>query len=119
MSGAGSERRLTARLARFFAAPVGEPSGPSPLVDLGDDAAVVPRPPGAVVLCCDPVVAGVHFTAADAPALVGRKVVNRNLSDLAAMGALPDWLLLSLVLPRGTAAGWRDALLGGVRRAAR
>src|SRR5204862_7148518 len=83
------------------------------------DAAVVRNPGRESLLCCDPVVAGVHFRADTPPALVGRKVVNRNLSDLAAMGARPDWLLLSLVLPRGYGERRLWALLAGVRAAAR
>jgi thiamine-monophosphate kinase len=107
------ERAFTARLARFFGGERGV------VVGIGDDAAVVANRGRESVLCCDPVVAGVHFTN-DAPlAWVGRKAVNRNLADLAAMGAWPDWLLVSLVLPRGFAARDRRALLAGVRAAAR
>jgi len=109
----GSERQFTAGLARFF--------GPAPglVTGIGDDAAVVANRARHSVVCCDPVVEGVHFTAAHAPALVGRKAVNRNLSDLAAMGAKADWLLVSLLLPRGFAATRRRQLLAGIRAAAR
>ncbi|MCB9878567.1 MAG: thiamine-phosphate kinase [Planctomycetes bacterium] len=107
------ERALTARLRRFFG------DHPDLLVGIGDDAAVLRQRHRREVVCCDPVVAGVHFDA-DAPLdLVGQKVVNRNLSDLAAMGAVPDWLLLSLVLPPDLDARGLDLLLRGVRRAAR
>lgn len=107
------ERELTRRLARFFA---GRPPLP---VGIGDDAAVVKNRGAESVLCCDPVVEGVHFASGDPPALVGRKVVNRNLSDLAAMGASPDWLLVSLVLRRGAEPRALDELLRGIRAAAR
>lgn len=107
------ERALTARLARFFG------SAPDLRLGIGDDAAVCGNRGRDSVLCCDPVVEGVHFTAEAPPALVGRKVVNRNLSDLAAMGAVADWLLVSLVLPRGYPAARRDGLLRGIRAAAR
>jgi thiamine-monophosphate kinase len=112
-SALGPERRFTAGLARFFGAPR------DLWVGIGDDAAVVANRAANSVLCCDPVVEGVHFTAAEPLAWVGRKAVNRNLSDLAAMGATPDWLLLSLVLPRGFTARRRLELLRGVRAAAR
>jgi thiamine-monophosphate kinase len=108
------ERAFTDRLARFFAAPAADL-----VVPIGDDAAVV-RPRGrATVLCCDPVAAGVHFAAGEQLARVGRKAVNRNLADLAAMGAAADWLLVSLLLPRGLPARRRTALLLGIRGAAR
>lgn len=109
----GSERAFTAGLARYFGAAPGLVTG------IGDDAAVVANRAQHSVVCCDPVVEGVHFTAADPMALVGQKAVNRNLSDLAAMGAKADWLLVSLLLPRGFAAPRRRQLLAGLRAAAR
>jgi thiamine-monophosphate kinase len=107
------ERAFTARLAAFFG------TAPGVVVGIGDDAAVVANRGRRGVLCCDPVVEGVHFTRATPLALVGRKAVNRNLADLAAMGASPDWLLVSLVLPPWCGARERRALLGGLRAAAR
>ncbi len=87
-------------------------------VGIGDDGAVVRNRGAESVLVCDPVVEGVHFDA-DAPVKwVGRKAVNRNLSDLAAMGARPDYLLVSALLPSGTPARRRRGLFEGVRDAA-
>jgi len=107
-----AERELTAKLAEFF------PSHRDVLVGIGDDAAVLRRRHDRLVMCCDPVVEGVHFVADTPPALVGRKAVNRNLSDLAAMGAVPDWLQVSLVFPRTQTSRQLMSLLGGIRRAA-
>ncbi|MBK8976821.1 MAG: thiamine-monophosphate kinase [Planctomycetes bacterium] len=107
------ERALTARLARFFGA------ARRVVVGIGDDAAVLKPPPGDLVVTCDPVVAGVHFAAEAPPARVGRKAVDRNLSDLAAMGAVADHLIVSLLLPIGYPVAARRALLGGIRSAAR
>lgn len=107
------ERAVTSWLADHFGARRRDVR-----VGIGDDGAVVRPAHGDLVVSCDPVVEGVHF-ASDAPArLIGRKVVNRNLSDLAAMGAVPDWLLLSAVLPRGMSARRRRSLFEGVRAAA-
>lgn len=107
------ERAFTRGLARFFG------GGPGVPVGIGDDAAVVRNRSDRSVLCCDPVVEGVHFERGTPLHLVGRKAVNRNLSDLAAMGARPDWLLVSMVLPRRLLAAERGALLRGLRAAAR
>jgi len=107
-----SERELTETLGSFF------PRRGDVSIGIGDDAAVVDVRDGALAMCCDPVVEGVHFSSDAPPALIGRKAVNRNLSDLAAMGARADWLLVSLVLPRRTPTGRLRALLGGVRAAA-
>lgn len=107
------ERARTDALARFFDA------DERVLVGIGDDAAVVRVRGREAVLCCDPVIAGVHFDDDTPLELVGRKVVNRNLSDLAAMGAVPDWLLVSVIAPRGFGNDALRRLLGGVRTAAR
>lgn len=106
------ERAFTAGLARFFG------GGRGVRIGIGDDAAVVSNRGANTVACCDPVVEGVHFTASEDPRLVGRKAVNRNLADLAAMGAAADWLLVSLVLPRTMPAAARARLLRGIRSAA-
>lgn len=107
------ERAFTAGLARFFG------GGRGVRLGIGDDAAVVANRAAESVVCCDPVVEGVHFTRGAPARLVGRKAVNRNLSDLAAMGARPDWLLVSLLLPRDLGARRRRELLLGIRAAAR
>ena len=67
---------------------------------IGDDAALLDVPPGRhLVACTDTLVAGKHFPAATAPGDVGWKSLAVNLSDLAAMGAEPAWVLLALTLP--------------------
>lgn len=71
------------------------------LLGPGDDAAVVAAPDGRVVATVDTLVQGVHFRLDwSAPEQVGRKAVAANLADLAAMGAVPTALLLSLACPR-------------------
>ncbi len=85
------------------------------LVGVGDDAAVV-RPQRNMILSTDTLVCGVHFDAECDPFLLGRKALAVNLSDLAAMGADPEYALLSLVLPvideswlKDFSNGWRAA----------
>jgi thiamine-monophosphate kinase len=70
---------------------------------LEDDAAVLAPPPGRdLVIAADAMVAGVHFLPDDPPALLGRKLLRVNLSDLAAMGAVPLGYLMTLAVPTGT-----------------
>ncbi len=107
-----TERQLTEKLATFF------PSHRDVIVGIGDDAAIVRQRQDQSVLCCDPVIAGIHFEASAPLHLVGKKAVNRNLSDLAAMGACPDWLLVSLVLPKNIESQQLTSLLRGIRTAA-
>ncbi len=106
------ERRFTDSLATFFAAP------PDALVAIGDDAAVLATRGRETVVCVDPVVEGVHFSPATPPSKVGYKAVARNLSDLAAMGAIADYLVASVLLPEGYPARRRKALFEGMRRCA-
>jgi thiamine-monophosphate kinase len=71
---------------------------------IGDDAAVVGVAPGnELVICTDTLVAGVHFPLDTRAADIGWKSLAVNLSDLAAMGALPAWATLALTLPSADA----------------
>jgi len=71
------------------------------VVGAGDDCAVC-RMPGSgfeQVFTTDPVVENVHFLPGDEPERVGNKAVGRVLSDIAAMGAQPQWILVNVVAP--------------------
>ena len=112
MAAMSTERDLTGWLAQFFG-----DQDPGVVIGIGDDGAVV-RTSVRTVVACDPVVEGVHFTRADPLTMVGRKAVNRNLSDLAAMGATPTYLLVSLLQPGWLDDRGREDLLVGIRKAA-
>ncbi len=107
-----TEREWTAWLAELF------PRPRSVLVGIGDDAAVVAERRGASVITTDPVIEGVHFDAGTPPSAVAAKAVNRNLADLAAMGARPHHLVASVLLPRRMPAARVRALFIGLRNAA-
>jgi len=62
---------------------------------LGDDAAVLP-PGGPFVVTVDSQIAGVHFVPDLDPAVLARRLLAVNLSDLAAMGAEPAYAFLAL-----------------------
>lgn len=70
---------------------------------IGDDAAAVtPRHGGRMVLSTDLVVEGVHVDlAVSTPEDVGWKALMVTVSDLAAMGAAADYVLLSVAAPPG------------------
>lgn len=75
---------------------------PKPHLGIGDDAALLAdREDGEYsVVTADSLMDGVHFQLEKMdPRDIGRKLVNVNLSDLAAMGAKPEALFLSLCLP--------------------
>ena len=72
-------------------------------------------PPGReLVVSADAIVEGVHFLSEDPPDLVARKLLRVNLSDLAAMGAVPLHYLLTVSVPRKTGAGWFAAFARGL-----
>ena len=98
-----AEDRLIARYFRSLATAPGA-------FGLIDDAAALTPPPGCdLVLTTDGVIAGVHFFPDDPPAMVGRKALRMNLSDLAAKGARPLGFLLSVALPEGFGEAWLGA----------
>jgi len=69
-------------------------------VGIGDDGAVLSCDEDKdLVVVTDTLVSGVHFCAASRPADIGYKSLAVNLSDLAAMGADPNWALLNLAMP--------------------
>jgi len=118
-AGSIGEEALIARIRRWLgsAAPP-SPAGP------GDDCAVVrTRASASLLLKSDPVAFEQHFDASTPPAAVARKLLRRNLSDIAAMGGKPRFALLSWAIPEHTSLRWlagfhralrRDALRYGV-----
>lgn len=67
---------------------------------VGDDCAVLPLDAHYdLVLTSDPLISGVHFTPGTDPEQIGWKAAARVLSDFAAMGADPQYLLINLVAP--------------------
>jgi thiamine-monophosphate kinase len=100
------------RIAEYFA-PLAGPEG----LGLKDDAAVFAPPPGQeLVLTADQMLQGVHFLPGDRPDLIARKLLRRNLSDLAAMGARPLGYLLTTALPPDVEAAWLAAFAEGLRQ---
>jgi thiamine-monophosphate kinase len=85
-----------------------------------DDSAVVEIPSvnKHLVLKTDCVVEGVHFVQGTNALDVGWKAMMRPLSDFAATSALPQFALITLIVPRKTNADWVRDLYRGLRRAA-
>ncbi|MDD2988308.1 MAG: thiamine-phosphate kinase [Zoogloea sp.] len=67
---------------------------------VGDDAALIRARPGMqLAISTDMLVAGTHFFADTGPEDLGWKTLAVNVSDLAAMGAEPRWVVLAASLP--------------------
>ncbi len=89
-------------------------AGPGLTLGIGDDAAVLSFA-GPVVATCDIQVEGVHFTRALCePADIGWRAIAVNLSDIAAMGGTPRFVLVSLALPGGTPVRAVEELYRGI-----
>jgi len=87
------------------------------LVSIGDDTAIVRQSRGAppLAITTDMLVEGTHFLPSQPPESLGKKAGNCNLSDLAAVGAWPAWVLVSLGAPGKTSAAWVEAFYRGLR----
>ncbi len=74
------------------------------LLPPGDDLAVLKwEANDLLIVGADQVLDGVHFdSTVHSPHDIGRKVMNRNLSDCAAMACLPAAAVATAALPRGT-----------------
>ncbi|MBI3561906.1 MAG: thiamine-phosphate kinase [Gammaproteobacteria bacterium] len=84
------------------------------ILSVGDDAAVVRSPQGYdTVIAIDTLNEGVHFSKGTAAEDIGWKALAVNLSDMAAMGAMPKWFTLALSLPKAE-AGWLSRFAAGL-----
>lgn len=85
------------------------------IIGIGDDAAVTHIPQGqALVTTTDTLLSGVHFLPDANAHAIAQKAIAVNLSDLAAMGAEPAWISLSLSLPEFDES-WLEDFSTGLR----
>ena len=94
---------------RYFVRPT-----PQAVLGPGDDCALLAPSAGMeLAVTTDMLVAGTHFFADTDPFQLGWKSLAVNLSDLAAMGARPRWVLLAGSLPKADEA-WIAAFTKGL-----
>lgn len=88
-------------------------------VGIGDDAAVyTPTPEMEVVACCDAMVETVHFLKETMhPSDIGYKAVVSNVSDVAAMGGLARYALVTIAVSPGWSAGQTAHIYDGIYEA--
>lgn len=91
---------------------------PGLVLGIGDDAAVIRTGKKHLILTKDLLIEDIHFVASLHPAyFLGRKSLNINLSDIAAMGGEPKYSLLGLGVPSGTESRWLEDFFSGFRSA--
>ena len=88
---------------------------------IGDDAALVMAQSGhELILTTDMSIEDVHFTRRlHPPEAVGHRALARSLSDVAAMGGVPRYALVSLAISREVSRGWVSKFYRGMLALAR
>lgn len=105
----------SAALARIFPR---LPEATSTILGPGDDAAVVAAPDGRFVVTTDLMVHGPDFRLAwSTPFDLGWKAAASNLSDIAAMGAVPTALVVALAAPADSPLSLLEGIADGLREA--
>ena len=79
-----------------------------------DCAAFAPTPGHDLVVKTDPIAAGVHFFADDAPEDIAWKALAVNVSDLAAKAAVPRAYLMALSFPEAPTRDWMQRFAKGL-----
>jgi len=89
-------------------------------IGIGDDAAILDLPEGQQqVACTDQIIDGVDFRVSEhSLGDVGYKAMAINLSDIAAMGAIPTAALVTLALPKKKATQIAGEVYEGILEAA-
>ncbi|QGR02564.1 thiamine-phosphate kinase [Ehrlichia ruminantium] len=73
---------------------------------IGDDAAIINCTENQLVVTKDLLIEEVHFLKNCKPSILAKKALRSNLSDIAAMGAVPYGYCLGLVLPNDISHNW-------------
>lgn len=110
--GSLGEGAVLARILPLLPAPAAQLLGP------GDDAAVVAAPDGRFVVTTDTMIHGPDFRLAWSTGYdLGWKAAASNLSDVAAMGAVPTALVVALAAPADTPVAFLERFAEGLRDA--
>lgn len=81
----------------------------------GDDAAVVTLPDGSQLLAAvDQLIEAVHYDASLSPEDIGRKLLARNLSDIAAMGGAASHAMVTLAVDASRDDAWLNGVMKGI-----
>ena len=92
------------------------PRGRGVLLGIGDDAAWVANPARSSLVTADLLIEGIHFNLKWTSLFdLGYKTLAVNLSDIAAMGGMPAYLILSLGIPPAFDSGDIEEFYRGIR----
>jgi len=83
---------------------------------IGDDCAIIDYTKGKyLLLTCDMIAEGVHFTEKTPPYKIGRKAMAVNISDIASMGGVCKYALISAGIPRKKGTKFLKEIIKGIR----
>ncbi len=93
---------------------------PNVVKGIGDDTAVLTPPTNNFyqLVTTDTIVEGTHFTKDTSPKKIGWKAMAVNISDIAAMGGIPDYAVISAALPKNMPIDFLRKLISGINTAA-
>lgn len=101
------------RVAKLF------PTSPNVIEGIGDDCAVLKVGDRTMLATCDLSIEGVHFRRGKAaPADVGWKAAAAGLSDIAAMGGKPEFILISVASSPDESVEELEAICSGIAEVA-
>ena len=87
---------------------------------IGDDAAVIKHTKNSYLLfSCDMLLEDRHFKRSSGGYLIGKKALSVNVSDIAAMGGVPEYCVVSLGVPGSLRAKYVDDIYKGIKAVAR
>jgi len=90
---------------------------PQSVEGIGDDCAIIPESDqSSLLVTTDMLIEDVHFLRSDIlPQDLGYKSLAVNVSDIAAMGGVPQFAFLSLALPLNLDGAWLESFFSGFK----
>lgn len=87
---------------------------------IGDDCAILQHTKTKyMLLTCDMIIEGTHFSGKASPFQIGWKAVAVNISDIASMGGIPRYALVSAGIPRDKGAKFLKEITRGIETISR
>ena len=95
-------------------------SDPALVQGIGDDVAVIEMGTKVLLVTTDILIEGIHFDRSWInPYQLGRKALAVNLSDMASMGGIPKYFLISIGLPKNLHISFVSSFYRGLKKEAK
>jgi thiamine-monophosphate kinase len=95
-------------------------SDPALIQGIGDDVAVIEMGTRALLITTDILIEGIHFNKSWIdPFQLGKKALAVNISDIASMGGVPKYFLISFGLPKNLPLSFVSSFYRGLKKEAK